>query len=214
MNPALEQIQHTTRRHFLKQTFAGLGGVALGSLMTPTLSGKVVDPMAPKAPHFPARAKRVIYLHLTGSPPNLDMYDYKPELVKRDGQDCPAEFLKGKEFAFTSGTPKLLGTRRTFQQYGEGGLWLSDAVPHLHDVADELCMVHSMNTDQFNHAPAELFTLTGSPRPGRPSFGSWATYGLGSVNEDLPGFIVLISSGTQPNGGKNSLSGRTMPIQW
>ena len=211
MNPKLEQIQQATRRHFIKHTFAGLGGIALGSLMNPKAMAKPADPLAAKAPHFPAKAKRVIYLHLTGSPPNLDLYDYKPELVKRDGQDCPAEFLKGKKFAFTSGTPKLLGTRRNFQQYGKGGLWLSDAIPHLHEVADEMCMIHSLNTDQFNHAPAELFTLTGSPRPGRPSFGSWVSYGLGTDNADLPGFIVLISSGVQPNGGKNSFGNGFLP---
>ena len=211
MNPLLEQIRDTTRRHFLKQTFAGLGGLALGSLVNPARASTMADPLAPKKPHFPAKAKQVIYLHLTGSPPNLDLYDYKPELVKRDGQDCPAEFLEGKRFAFTSGTPKLLGTRREFKQCGEGGLWMSDAIPHLQKVADELCMIHSLNTDQFNHAPAELFTLTGSPRPGRPSFGSWVTYGLGSMNEDLPGFIVLISSGVQPNGGKNSFGNGFLP---
>ena len=211
MNPKLEQIQQATRRHFIKHTFAGLGGMALGSLINPKAMAKSADPLAAKPPHFPAKAKRVIYLHLTGSPPNLDLYDYKPELVKRDGQDCPAEFLKGKKFAFTSGTPKLLGTRRNFKQYGKGGLWLSDAIPHLHEVADEMCMIHSLNTDQFNHAPAELFTLTGSSRPGRPSFGSWVSYGLGTDNADLPGFIVLISSGVQPNGGKNSFGNGFLP---
>jgi hypothetical protein len=211
MNPILENIQNATRRHFLKQTFAGLGGIALGALVNPSLASSISDPLAPKKPHFPAKAKNVIYLHLTGSPPNLDMYDYKPELIKRDGQNCPAEFIEGKRFAFTSGTPKLLGTERTFKQYGKGGLWMSDAIPHLQTVADEMCMIHSMNTDQFNHAPAELFTLTGSSRPGRPSLGSWATYGLGSSNKDLPGFIVLISSGTQPNGGKNSFGSGFLP---
>ncbi len=211
MNPLIENIQQATRRHFLKQTFAGIGGLALGSMVNPTSAKATGNPLAPKKPHFPAKAKRVIYLHLTGSPPNLDMYDYKPELVKRDGQDCPAEFLEGKRFAFTAGTPKLLGTRREFNQYGNAGHWMSDAIPHLHEVADELCMIHSLNTDQFNHAPAELFALTGSPRPGRPSLGSWATYGLGSMNEDLPGFIVLISSGVQPNGGKASFGSGFLP---
>ena len=211
MNPLIENIQDATRRHFLKQTFAGIGGFALGSLMNPLQASSGSNPLSPKKPHFPAKAKRVVYLHLTGSPPNLDMYDYKPELVNRDGQECPAEFLEGKRFAFTSGTPKLLGTRRSFKQYGKGGLWMSDAIPHLHEVVDELCMIHSMNTDQFNHAPAELFTLTGSPRAGRPSLGSWVTYGLGSLNEDLPGFIVLISSGSQPNGGKASFGSGFLP---
>jgi hypothetical protein len=171
----------------------------------------VPNPLAPKKPHFPAKATRVIYIHLTGSPPHLDLFDYKPELVKRDGQPCPDEFLKGKRFAFTSGTPKLLGTRRKFAQHGRSGIWMSDAIPRLHEVADELCVIRSMNTDQFNHAPAELLVYTGSPRPGRPSLGAWATYGLGSENENLPGFIVLISSGTQPNGGKNSFGSGFLP---
>ena len=152
-----------------------------------------------------------IYLHLTGSPPHLDLWDYKPELVKRDGQECPDEFIKGKRFAFTTGTPKLLGTPRKFTRHGDGGLWLSDAIPNLQSVADELCVINSMNTDQFNHAPAELFVYTGSPRPGRPSLGSWVTYGLGSENANLPGFVVLISSGVQPNGGKNSFGSGFLP---
>lgn len=212
MNPRLEYFQRQTRRHFLQQTSAGIGGLALASLMN---DGKAsvarANPLAAGTPHFFGKAKRVIYLHLTGSPPHLDLYDYKPELVKRDGQDCPASFLEGKRFAFTKGTPKLLGTRRTFKQHGKGGLWLSDAVPHLHGVADEMCVIKSMNTDQFNHAPAELFVYTGSPRPGRPSIGSWVTYGLGTENENLPGYVVLISSGVQPNGGKNSFGSGFLP---
>ncbi len=132
-------------------------------------------------------------------------------MVKRDGQDCPNEFLEGKRFAFTSGVPKLLGTPRTFKQFGEGGVWLSDAVPHFHDIADEMCVIRSMNTDQFNHAPAELFVYTGSPRSGRPSLGAWVTYGLGTENENLPGFVVLISSGVQPNGGKGSFGSGFLP---
>jgi hypothetical protein len=153
----------------------------------------------------------VIYLHLTGSPPHLDLYDYKPELVKRNGQLCPDAFTKGKRFAFTSGTPKLLGTPRQFAQHGKGGMWLSDAVSNLHGVADEMCLIRSMFTEQFNHAPAELLLYTGSPRPGRPSMGAWVTYGLGSENENLPGFVVLISSGVQPNGGKNSFGSGFLP---
>jgi Protein of unknown function (DUF1501) len=214
MNPNLEQLQALTRRHFLGKTAHGLGAMALASLLKNSLSAGVTppsNPLAPRLPHYAGKAKRVIYLHLTGSPPHLDLFDYKPELVKRDGQDCPDAFLKGKRFAFTSGTPKLLGTRRTFAQYGKGGVWMSDAIPHLHSVADELCVIRSMNTDQFNHAPAELFVYTGSPRPGRPSIGSWVTYGLGTENQNLPGFVVLISSGVQPNGGKNSFGNGFLP---
>ncbi len=214
MNPLLNQLQATTRRHFLGKSAQGLGAMALASLLKGGASASPVMPsdrLAPRLPHFKARAKRVIYLHLTGSPPHLDLFDYKPELVKRNGQDCPDAFVKGKRFAFTSGTPKLLGTPRSFAQYGKGGVWMSDAIPHLHSVADELCVIRSMSTDQFNHAPAELLVYTGSPRSGRPSMGAWVTYGLGTENQNLPGFVVLISSGVQPNGGKNSFGSGFLP---
>ncbi|MGO9111155.1 MAG: DUF1501 domain-containing protein [Thermoguttaceae bacterium] len=213
MDPQLEFLQTITRRQFLGRSSLALGAVAMDSLLAanPAAASPLENPLAPKTPHFAPKAKRMIYIHLTGSPPNLDLFDYKPELVRRDGQPCPDEYTKGKRFAFTSGTPKLLGTRRSFKQYGKSGIWLSDAVPYLTDVADELCFVHSMHTDQFNHAPAELLVFTGSPRPGRPSMGAWVTYGLGTENEDLPGFIVLISSGTQPNGGKNSFGSGFLP---
>ncbi len=213
-----------TRRQFLRSGGVSLGAIALSSMLGDSAAandssagngpgGDVSDlnPLSPRSPHFAPRAKRIVYIHLTGSPPHLDLYDYKPELVKRTGQDCPDEFLKGKRFAFTSGVPKLLGTPRKFQQHGQGGVWLSDAIPHLHSVADELCVIRSMFTEQFNHAPAELFLYTGSPRSGRPSLGSWVTYGLGAENENLPGFVVLISSGVQPNGGKNSFGSGFLP---
>lgn len=211
MHTHLNQLHHLTRRHFLRDSSAGIGAMALASLLSEDGYAALEDPTALRKSHFEAKAKRVIYLHLTGSPPHLDLWDYKPELVKRNGQDCPDEFYKGKRFAFTSARPTLLGTPRTFERYGKQGLWLSDAVPHLHDVADELCVINSMKSDQFNHAPAELFVYTGSPRPGRPSLGSWATYGLGSENANLPGFVVLISSGVQPNGGKNSFGSGFLP---
>ncbi len=217
MNAHETWLQDVTRRHFLSTSGVGLGAIALSTLSGGMSKADIpIDPMQPLAqrePHFPASAKRVIYLHLTGSPPNLDLYDYKPELVRRNNEDCPQEYLAGRTFAFTSGVPKLLGTPRTFGQYGESGTWLSDAVPHFHaaDVVDEMCFIHSMNTDQFNHAPAELLIYTGSPRSGRPSLGAWATYGLGTENQDLPGFVVLISSGVQPNGGANSYGSGFLP---
>jgi len=206
-----------TRRHFLAGSGLGLGAIALSTMLGNEARGDVAinatQPLTERKPQFVPRAKRVIYLHLTGSPPNLDTYDYKPELVKRDGQECPQQFLAGRTFAFTSGTPKLMGTPRTFAQYGQSGAWLSDAVPHFHqaDVLDEMCFIHSMNTDQFNHAPAELLIYTGSPRSGRPSMGAWVTYGLGTENQNLPGFVVLISSGVQPNGGSNSYGSGFLP---
>ncbi len=213
MDPRLERLQLQTRRHFFQQSTAGLGGIALSSLLAAeaTAERTASNPLALQPPHFPAQAKRVIYLHMTGSPPNLDLFDYKPSLVKHDDQDCPDEFLAGREFAFTSGTPKLMGSPRKWSQVGKNGMWMSDAIPNLHTVADDLCVVHSMYTDQFNHAPAELLIYTGSPRSGRPSIGSWVTYGLGSENENLPGFVVLISSGVQPNGGSNSFGSGFLP---
>ena len=217
MTPNLMPMWNQTRRHFLGRTGIGLGAIAMSQLsQQPAVRAgdAVIPPMTPlaeRSPHFQPRAKRVIYLHLTGSPPNLDLYDYKPELIKRNGEDCPDEFLKGRKFAFTSGVPKLLGTPRKFAQYGQSGSWLSDAVPNLHGIADEMCFVHSLYTEQFNHAPAELLIYTGSPRSGRPSMGSWLTYGLGSENQNLPGFVVLISSGVQPNGGSNSYGSGFLP---
>ncbi len=213
MNPQLESLQYKTRRHFFKQCSMGLGGVALSEMLATDAMGLEApnNPLLPKLPHFAPKAKRVIYLHLTGSPPHLDLWDHKPELVKRDGQECPDEYIKGKKFAFTSGTPKLMGSPRTFRQYGKNGLWMSDAIPHLHGVADDLCIINSMTTDHFNHAPAELFVHTGFQQPGRPTFGAWTTYGLGSENQNLPGYVVLISSGVQPNGGKSSFGSGFIP---
>ncbi len=214
MNPALQNIQHLTRRHFLNNAGQlSLGALAMESFMrrdaiaTPAVS----DPLAPRNPHYGAKVKRVVYLHMSGGPPHLDLFDYKPELVKLNGQDAPESFIKGKRFAFTTGVPKLMGTPRTFKQYGKAGIWLSDAVPNFHGVADELCVVKSMFTEQFNHAPAELLLFTGSPVQGRPSMGSWVTYGLGTENENLPGFVVLISSGTQPSAGQSAWGSGFLP---
>ncbi|MFM7059408.1 MAG: DUF1501 domain-containing protein [Planctomycetota bacterium] len=218
MNPPYQRLQNATRRHFLSGSGIGLGAIALSSLSNQSAGTARADlpinpvvPLEQRSAPFATRARRVIYLHLTGSPPNLDIYDYKPALVARTGQDCPDEFLKGRTFAFTSGVPKLLGTPRRFMQCGQSGTWLSDAVPNLQKVADDICFIHSMNTDQFNHAPAELLLYTGSPRSGRPSMGSWVTYGLGTENQNLPGFVVLISNGVQPNGGANSWGSGFLP---
>lgn len=212
MNPRIEQIATSTRRHFLADSGVGLGSLALSALLgQETQAAKVDNPLAPRKPHHTPKVKRVVYLHMSGSPPHLDLWDYKPDLVKHTGEDAPESFIKGKRFAFTSGVPKLLGTPRTFKQHGQGGVWMSDAVPRLHELADEMCVIRSMHTEQFNHAPAELLLFTGSPRSGRPSLGSWVTYGLGSENENLPGFVVLISSGVQPSGGQNCWGSGFLP---
>ncbi len=209
---AMSRSQFSTRRHFLKQAGAlGIGSMALSSLLNENVAAEVLNPSAPRASPFAPKAKRVIFLHLSGGPPHLDLFDYKPELVKRDGEPCPDSLLAGKKFAFTSGVPRLLGTPQTFRQRGQSGAWMSDAVPHLAAIADELTFVKSMHSDQFNHAPAELLFYTGSPRPGRPAFGSWVTYGLGSENRDLPGFIVMLSGNSLPNAGKSSFGSGFLP---
>ena len=215
IDPTNEFLNQQTRRHFLNNCRIGLGGMALGSLMGrgPALGapGTGGDPLAPRPSHFAPRAKRVIYLHMAGSPPVLDLFDYKPELVRLSGKECPDEFLKGKRFAFTSGVPTLLGSPRKWQQHGDNGMWMSDALPHLSRISDKLTFVRSMWTDQFNHAPAQLLIYTGSPRQGRPSMGSWVTYGLGAENRDLPGFVVMISSGTSPSAGQNAWGSGFLP---
>ena len=206
MNPYLQNRLNIPRRHFLGSSGFGIGSMALASLMGnrgQAAPARPRDkPLALSDPHFAPRAKRVIYLHMAGSPPVLDMFDYKPQLVKHNDEFCPEQFIKGRRFAFTTGMPRLLGTPRRFAQYGDSGNWLSDALPGLRSVADDLCIIKSMNTDQFNHAPAELMLYTGSPRMGRPCMGSWVTYGLGTEDQNLPGFVVLISSGSNPSAGK------------
>ena len=201
-------LLNPTRRHFLRDCSLGLAGLWLtsqaqaGAAAAP-LTKDAAYPWKPAQPHFPAKAKRVIYLHMAGSPSQLELFDYKPELVKLDGKDCPESFLAGKQFAFIQGVPKMLANQFPFQQHGQSGQWISDRLPHLARHADELCVVKSLFTDQFNHGPAQLLMHTGSESPGNASFGSWATYGLGSENDNLPGFIVLTSGGKNPDAGKS-----------
>jgi len=210
-----DPVGHVTRRHFLQTSPLALGGVFLTSQLAQASAAGARSAQdeteSTRQPHFEPRAKNVIYIHLVGAPPTLDLFDPKPELNRLDGQDCPQSFLEGKRFAFTTGVPKLLGSPRKFSQHGSSGLWMSDALPRLPGIADEFCMIRSMYTDEFNHAPAQLFLLTGSPRSGRPSMGSWVTYGLGSENENLPGFVALISGGTTLDAGKNAWGSGFLP---
>src|SRR5579884_976740 len=203
-----------TRRHFLRRSALSLGGVALANLLTNESPAKGLvadDPLRPRQPHFKGRVKNVIFLSMSGAPPHLDMFDYKPELVKRTDQPCPDSLLKGKTFAFTSGVPRLLGTPQKFKRVGRSGTWMSGVVPRLADIVDDLTFVKSMYTDQFNHAPAELLLYTGSAWQGRSSMGSWVTYGLGSESKDLPGFIVLVSGGVLPSAGKSAWGSGFLP---
>jgi hypothetical protein len=168
-----------------------------------TFLGDLSNPLLARAPHFAPKARSVIYLHMAGAPSQLELFDYKPELHKMDGQACPDSFLEGKKFAFIRGVPKMLGPQARFKQYGQSGAWISDYLPHLQTVADEITFLKGVTTDQFNHAPAQLLMHTGSARLGRPSMGSWVTYGLGTENSDLPGFVVLTSGGANPDAGKS-----------
>ena len=192
-----------TRRHFLKSFSAGIGSMALSSMLGPTslmgassgpealdafATGSPLgnDPLLPKTPHFPAKAKHVIFLHMAGAPSQHELFDYKPLLQRLDGQQTPPSLLEGKRFAFIRGVPKLLGPQATFKQYGESGAWVSNHLPNFSRVVDDVTFLKAMHTDEFNHAPAQLFLYTGSPRLGRPSLGSWALYGWGSETQNLP----------------------------
>jgi uncharacterized protein (DUF1501 family) len=216
MNPRLENLRASTRRHFLlRQCPVGLGGVALAALMGGGAAGARVDfsqrPLADRAPRLVARAKRVIFLHMAGAPSQLDLFDYKPELSKRNGQACPDEFFKGQRFAFIKGHPKLLGTMHQFAQHGESGGWYSNLLPNLASIADDLTVVRSLTTEQFNHAPAQLLMHTGNQVLGHASLGAWVTYGLGTMNQDLPGFVVLVSGNKNPDAGKSVWGSAYLP---
>ena len=205
-------LQQQTRRHFFNQCGVGVGSMALASLISGSSEAASPEaaspetprnPLAPKPTHFPARAKRVIYLFMAGGPSQLDMFEHKPMLNQLNGQPIPNSYLEGKRFAFMDSSHRinLLGTRRTFQKYGECGAWVSDLLPHTARIVDELTFIRTCKTDLFNHAPAKLFMNTGTGQFGRPSLGSWLTYGLGSECEDLPGFVVLQSGPRGPRGG-------------
>jgi hypothetical protein len=206
MNPLLLP---QTRRHFFSRCALGLGNLALASLLADRgwsagdRALAVRNPLEPRRPMFPPRAKNVIFLFMAGGPSQLEMFDYKPRLAELNGQPIPPSFIEGKRFAFmdTSHRNNLLGTRRTFRRHGRSGAWVSDLLPHLAAVVDELCFVKSCKTDLFNHAPAKLFMNTGSGQFGRPAMGAWITYGIGSECHDLPGFVVLQSGPRGPRGG-------------
>src|SRR5687767_14437982 len=212
MNPHIAKTQFETRRQFLKHCNVGLGSLALAALAGNGASAAPIadadNPLAAKSPPLPAKVKRVIYLHMSGAPPQHDLWDFKPKLVEHNLEPCPDDLLailQKERLPFIdlkARRPKMLGTPYKFEKRGESGREMSDIWKHLPEVADELCVIKSMHTDQFNHAPAELFLYTGSPRNGGAAMGSWITYGLGSENQDLPGFVVLISGGTDPTGGK------------
>lgn len=178
-----------SRRGFISTAGIGFGGIALSSIL---------NDESVAAPHFAPKAKHVIYLHMIGAPSHLDLYDEKPELKKRHNEPCPPEVTKGRDFAFIGKTSTLAGSPWKFRKHGESGQVLSELLPNLGEVADELAIMRSIHSEEINHAPAQMFLHSGFGRGGRPSFGSWVTYGLGSENKDLPGYVVLLSG---PAGG-------------
>ena len=194
-----EFAQYQTRRHFLQGCQLGLGSMYVGSLRAASSDHS----LARKQPHYPSKAKSVIYLHMAGGPSQLELFDPKPQLQKHSGADCPQDLLEGKRFAFIKGVPQMLGTPYEFRRVGQSGTWVSELLPHFSNVADETAIIRSMTTEEFNHAPAQLLLQTGSARLGGASMGAWATYGLGTENQDLPGFVVLVSGNKTPSAGKS-----------
>jgi hypothetical protein len=203
-----------TRRWFFEQCGVGLGAMALGQLLAESGFGATTassDPLAPKAPQFAPKAKRVIFLFMAGAPSHLEMFDYKPQLEKFNGTLPPADLLKGYRAAFINPNSTLLGPKFKFAKYGQSGIELSEILPHLSKVVDDITVVKSMTTDAFNHAPGQLLMNTGTMQFGRPSMGSWVTYGLGSESRDLPAFIVFSSGHKGPSGGNSCWGSGFLP---
>lgn len=212
---ALSNPQANSRRWFLKECGLGLGKVALASLLTDAFAPKLSaapagDPLKPRAPHFPGKAKHVIHLFMAGAPSQLDLFDNKPELAKLAGKPLPPSVIAGQRYAFIRPDAAVLGPQYKFRQCGKSGIELSEAIPHLAEVVDDICLIKSMKTDQFNHAPGQIFLNTGFAQPGRPSLGSWVLYGLGSESQDLPAYVVM-STGSGVSGGSANWSSGFMP---
>ncbi|MDQ2901742.1 MAG: DUF1501 domain-containing protein, partial [Acidobacteriota bacterium] len=203
--------KEVSRRWFFEQCGVGLGAMALGHLLGGNAQAKSDDPLAPKEPQFPAKAKNVIFLFMAGAPSHLELFDYKPQLAKFDGTLPPPELLKGYRSAFINPNSKLLGPKFKFAKYGQSGAELSELLPHLAKIADDIAIVKSMTTDAFNHAPGQLLMNTGSQIFGRPSMGAWVTYGLGSESRDLPAFVVFSSGKKGPSGGNSCWGSGFLP---
>src|SRR5687767_11241847 len=207
MNPLTENRRHITRRALLGRTATGIGTAALAYLLVEDLFAGVSDPRGglPGLPHIAPKAKRVIYLFQNGAPSHVDLFDYKPKLKAWHGKEIPAEIQMGKRLStMTSGqkAKPVLSEISNFKQHGESRAWISDFLPHTASIADELCFIKSMHTGAVNHAPAITFFLTGAEQPGRPSMGSWLTYGLGSTSENLPAFVVMTSRDKEASCGQ------------
>ena len=217
MNPLQQHCLGVTRRHFLHDCGVGLGKIALAGLLTDALAERglgagdgATNPLAPRKPHFPGKAKRVIHLFMAGAPSQLELFDNKPELAKLEGRPLPPSVIGGQRYAFIRPDAAVLGPRFKFAQHGQSGAELSEMLPHLAKVVDDICLIRSVHTDQFNHAPAQIFFNTGFSQPGRPSLGSWALYGLGAETQNLPAFVVM-STGSGLSGGSALWSSGFLP---
>jgi hypothetical protein len=214
-----EHCLGVTRRRFFKQCGVGAGKMALLSLLGDSLisrsmgsseSSAVINPLAPRAPHFAPKAKRVIHLFMAGAPSQLDLFDYKPKLKELEGKPLPESVVAGQRYAFIRADAAVMGPRYEFKKHGQSGAEVSEILPHISEIADDICIVRSMKTDQFNHAPAQIFFNTGFGQPGRPSMGSWVLYGLGAETENLPAFVVM-STGSGISGGSANWSSGFLP---
>ncbi len=208
-----QRCLEVTRRHFLRDCGVGLGKIALAGLLTDSLArGASVpaDSLAPRQPHFKGKAKRVIHLFMAGAPSQLELFDYKPELAKLEGKPLPPSVIGGQRYAFIRPDAAVLGPCYKFARHGKSGAELGETLPHLAKVADEICLVKSVSTDQFNHAPAQLFFNSGFSQPGRPCLGSWVLYGLGAETQELPAFVVM-STGSGLSGGSALWSSGFLP---
>jgi hypothetical protein len=221
MHDIHEFCRHVTRRHFFRDCGIGLGKIALAGLLTDAFAQRKAlgaltrprspaDPLAPCQTHFTPKAKRVIHLFMAGAPSQLDLFDHKPELAKLEGKPLPPSVIGGQRYAFIRPDAAVLGPRFPFTKYGRCGAELSSLLPHLAEIVDDISLVKSVHTDQFNHAPAQIFFNTGFAQPGRPSLGSWVLYGLGSLTRDLPAFVVM-STGSGISGGSANWSSGFLP---
>ncbi|MEI7459782.1 MAG: DUF1501 domain-containing protein [Pirellula sp.] len=213
IDPSAVQV---ARRHFLNECGIGLGKAALGSLLVGGMPRSNAadavqsNPLAAKQPHFPGKAKAVIHLFMAGAPSHLDLFDYKPELTKLEGKPLPESVIMGQRYAFIRPDAAVMGPRFEFAKHGQSGLEIANVFEHLPKIADDICLIRSVKTDQFNHAPAQIFFNTGFSQPGRPSLGSWVLYGLGAETEDLPAFVVM-STGAGISGGAANWSSGFLP---
>ena len=222
MNPPPSSPIGISRRWFLRDCSVGVGKIALASLLTDSATRTLVagasiaeaqDPLTPKPTHFPGKARAVIHLFMAGAPSQLDLFDNKPELAKLEGKPLPPSVIMGQRYAFIRPDAAVLGPRFKFARHGQAGTELSEVLPHLGSIADDICLIRSCKTDQFNHAPAQIFFNTGFGQPGRPSLGSWVTYGLGSTTRDLPAFVVM-STGAGISGGAANWSSGFLPTYY